>query len=190
MKLSQVDFIANVIKDNFLSYLSNITNDLSNEDSPLSLFPIWQNFKVINFDYNSKIELDMSFQYFNLIKNHENPSFNSAVEKLPKPYGYINNPNERKNFKDFIQNHQISNDLLNRAIEEGYNQNGYSEDVDKLNKQIIKELVFKQPNYKILMDCLTRNNTCSKIVYNLRDSLNLKMQAFILIYILTLNIFY
>lgn len=40
MKLSQVDLITNVIKENFLSYLSNITNDLSNEDPPLSLFPI------------------------------------------------------------------------------------------------------------------------------------------------------
>lgn len=49
--------------------------------------------------------------------------------------------------------------MLNRAIEEEYNQNGYSEDVDKLNKQIIKELIFKQPDYKILMDCLERNNT-------------------------------
>ena len=159
MKLSQVDLIANVIKDNFLSYLSNITNDLSNEDQPVSLFPIWQNFKAKNFDYNSKIELNMSVKYFNLIKNHENPSFSSVVEKLPKPYGYRGNPNEIKRLKDFIQNHQISNELLNRAIEEEYNQNGYSEDVDKLNKQIIKELIFKQPDYKILMDCLERNNT-------------------------------
>lgn len=159
MKLSQVDLITNVIKENFLSYLSNITNDLSNEDQPLSLFPIWQNFKAKNFDYNSKIELNMSVKYFNLIKNHENPSFSSVVEKLPKPYGYRGNPNEIKRLKDFIQNHQISNDLLNRAIEEEYNQNGYSEDVDKLNKQIIKELILKQPDYKILMDCLTRNNT-------------------------------
>ena len=159
MKLSQVDLIANVIKDNFLSYLSNITNDLSNEDQPVSLFPIWQNFKAKNFDYNSKIELNINVKYFNLIKNHENPSFSSVVEKLPKPYGYRGNPNEIKRLKDFIQNHQISNELLNRAIEEEYNQNGYSEDVDKLNKQIIKELIFKQPDYKILMDCLERNNT-------------------------------
>ena len=79
MKLSQVDLITNVIKENFLSYLSNITNDLSNEDPPLSLFPIWQNFKAKNFDYNSKIELNMSVKYFNLIKNHENPSFSSVV---------------------------------------------------------------------------------------------------------------
>lgn len=156
MKLSQVDLIANVIKDNFLSY---ITNYLSNEDHPLSLFPIWQKFKKENFDYNSKIELNINVKYFNLIKNHENPSFSSVVEKLPKPYGYRGNPNEIKRLKDFIQNHQISNELLNRAIEEEYNQNGYSEDVDKLNKQIIKELIFKQPDYKILMDCLERNNT-------------------------------
>lgn len=159
MKLSQVDLIANVIKDNFLSYLSYITNYLSNEDQPLSLFPIWQKFKKENFDYNSKIELNINVKYFNLIKNHENPSFSSVVEKLPKPYGYRGNPNEIKRLKDFIQNHQISNELLNRAIEEEYNQNGYSEDVDKLNKQIIKELIFKQPDYKILMDCLERNNT-------------------------------
>lgn len=153
MKLSQVDLIANVIKDNFLSY---IENDLPNEDKHLSPFYIWQNFKAIHFNYNSKIELGMSWHYFNLIKNHENPSFSSVVEKLPKPYAYKNNSKE---IKEFLQNHQISNELLNRAIEEEYNQNGYSEDVDKLNKQIIKELIFKKPDYKILMDCLTKNNT-------------------------------
>ena len=153
MKLSQVDLIANVIKDNFLSY---IENDLPNEDKHLSPFYIWQNFKAIHFNYNSKIELGMSWHSFNLIKNHENPSFSSVVEKLPKPYAYKNNSKE---IKEFLQNHQISNELLNRAIEEEYNQNGYSEDVDKLNKQIIKELIFKKPDYKILMDCLTKNNT-------------------------------
>lgn len=156
MKLSQVDLIANVIKDNFLSY---IENDLSNEDKNLPSFYIWHDFRNIHSNYNSKIELNMSVQYFNLIKNHDNPSFNSAVENRPKPYAYIKDLNERKKFKDFIQTHQISNDLLNRAIKEEYNQNGYSEDVDKLNKQIIKDLIFKQPNYKILIDCLERNNT-------------------------------
>ena len=156
MKLSQVDLIANVIKDNFLSY---IENDLSNEDKNLPSFYIWHDFRNIHSNYNSKIELNMSVQYFNLIKNHDNPSFNSAVENVPKPYAYIKDLNERKKFKDFIQTHQISNDLLNLAIKEEYNQTGYSEDVNKLNKQIIKELIFKQPNYKILIDCLERNNT-------------------------------
>lgn len=175
MKLSQVDLIANVIKDNFLSY---IENDLSNEDKNLPSFYIWHDFRNIHFNYNSKIELNMSVQYFNLIKNHDNPSFNSAVENGPKPYAYIKDLNERKKFKDFIQTHQISNDLLNRAIKEEYNQNGYSEDVDKLNKQIIKDLIFKQPNYKILIDCLERNNTDLDLYGELFSKLFIKDKNF------------
>lgn len=103
MKLSQVDLIANIIKDNFLSY---IENDLSNEDKNLPSFYIWHDFRNIHSNYNSKIELNMSVQYFNLIKNHDNPSFNSAVENVPKPYAYIKDLNERKKFKDFIQTFQ------------------------------------------------------------------------------------
>lgn len=175
MKLSQVDLIANVIKDNFLSY---IENDLSNEDKNLPSFYIWHDFRNIHSNYNSKIELNMSVQYFNLIKNHDNPSFNSAVENGPKPYAYIKDLNERKKFKDFIQTHQISNDLLNRAIKEEYNQNGYSEDVDKLNKQIIKDLIFKQPNYKILIDCLERNNTDLDLYGELFSKLFIKDKNF------------